>query len=173
MEPVGFALGVLAFVEQTANAIHVLCDTLKNYASNPAYLDTVQTLADSLSNQLKTLASRFYRIAPSLTSLQLTCLEFHIQSLYGHFDEVSSSLDKVHEANTRIAYPRLRANRIARELKSLHGALRDVERDAQALHANLSTFEMSDQSTAAVLDAVYNLSFLILALFTMGLIAAF
>eukprot|EP00177_Eucheuma_denticulatum_P007626 GFKZ01013878.1.p1 GENE.GFKZ01013878.1~~GFKZ01013878.1.p1 ORF type:complete len:178 (-),score=22.46 GFKZ01013878.1:843-1376(-) len=173
MEPVGFALGVVGFVEQAAHAIEHIRSLPEKHRSNPAHLETIQTLADSLFEQLKSLESRFNTIAPSLTSLQLTSLEFHFQSLNSHLGEVPSSLDDLHEAIIRPAYAWRRANRIESELKCLHDVLRNVEREAQALHSNLSTFETSDQSTAAVLDAVSRFSLLALILAIMSAIAAF
>lgn len=173
MEPVSFALGAIAFVGQAAHTIEFLRRTHENYGSNPAYLETIQGLADCLFEQLNTLETRFKLIAPSLTSLQLTCLGFHVQCLNGQLGLVPPSLARLHEAITRRGNAIMRANRIARRLEGLHDVLRDVEKGAQALHANLSSFEISDTNTAAVLDAVSRLTLLVLVLVSTGLIAAF
>eukprot|EP00177_Eucheuma_denticulatum_P001903 GFKZ01003397.1.p1 GENE.GFKZ01003397.1~~GFKZ01003397.1.p1 ORF type:complete len:142 (+),score=6.93 GFKZ01003397.1:228-653(+) len=141
MEPVGLAFSVM---EQAVYAVKSLPSTLSNYGSNPAYLDTIQMLADSLFKQLDTLESRFNHIAPSLTSLQLTCLQYQILTLNGHLGEVAFALVSLHEAITHYGYAWRRANHIAHELERLHDDLRDVQRDAKALHANLSTVEMSN-----------------------------
>eukprot|EP00177_Eucheuma_denticulatum_P001923 GFKZ01003432.1.p1 GENE.GFKZ01003432.1~~GFKZ01003432.1.p1 ORF type:complete len:180 (-),score=9.18 GFKZ01003432.1:889-1428(-) len=171
MEAIGLVLSCFTFVEQAAHTIASLRSLPGIYRSNRTQLDTIQSLTDSLIEQRTTLQHRFNAIAPSLTSLQLTCLEFHVRGLDNDLAKTAASLKSLNKAISHRTSALRRAKNIKPELRDLDTFLRDVQRLCLALHANLSTFETCDQSTAAELDASFRLYLLILILFTMGLIA--